>query len=175
MRKNTLVGIIILIIAVLGMADSLNAQRQDAVVLSAFKPTLEGHQNTAFVETMEVGKEKKKMVVFWIEGKPGEELVAAIGGAMWGDGVAFKIGMKREKILSGNAYVAIDGESQFTGNFDYVGSIYTLIGEVRLLNHTFRSAEGDPLKFKLEKNKGFVHVGGKGKITTDKGKAIKIE
>lgn len=175
MRKNASVGTIILIIAVLGLAASPKAQQQETVVLSAFTPTLEGYQNIAFVETMEVGKEKKKMAVFWIEGKPSEKLVAALGGAMWGDEVAFKIGMKREKILSGNAHVAIDGDSQFTGNFDYVGSIYTVIGEVRLLGHTFRSDKADPLKFKLEENKGFVHVGGKGTITTDKGRAIKIE
>lgn len=84
------------------------------------------------------------------------------------------------KILSiekagGKGGVVIKDSSEFTGNLDYDGSIYTFLGEVRLLGHTFSSKADEPLSFKLVKDKGMIHVSGKGIVTTDRGEKIVIE
>ena len=153
------------------LADKLSKE----IVLADFKPTLSGHKNNAFVETMQVGPDRKEMVVFWKKDEPNYTLVAALGGAFWGDGLQVHIGSHGEKICFGEAYVAINGDSQFVANLDYDSSIYTFIGTVRLLKYTFSSDEKDPLVFKLVKDKGLVYVKGKGTITTSEGKKITVD
>ena len=148
---------------------SLTAQEKKEIVFPDFKPTLTGHKNNAFVR---MGKDGPEKAVFWRKDEPKYTLVAALGGGFWGGG--FEIGRNGEKILFGECYVAIDSDTQFSGNLDYEDSVYTFIGKVRLLKHTFESDEKDPLVFKLLKNKGFVHVTGRGAVTTPKGDKIVI-
>jgi uncharacterized protein YraI len=150
---------------------SLKAQinqlkKQKEIDLSDFKPTLSGYKNNAFVQTDTVGPDKKEMVVFWRKDQPEYVLVTALGGVFLGGG--FQIGAHGEQKCFGEAHVAIDGETQFTGNLDYEGSTYTFIGKVKLLKYTFDSTEDDPLVLKLIKDKGFVYVKGKGTVTTTK-------
>jgi hypothetical protein len=78
------------------------------------------------------------------------------------------------KKLGGDAHVTIDGDTEFTGNLDYDGSIYTFFGTVRLLKHVFSSDTEDPLVFKLVMEKGFVYVKGKGKVTLPDGKVLTV-
>ena len=76
--------------------------------------------------------------------------------------------------LSGDAHIAIDGDTEFTGNLDYAESTYTFLGNVRLLKHQFESDEKDPLVFKLVKDKGLLYLKGKGKVTLPDGKIVTI-
>ena len=142
------------------------------IIFPDFKPTLSGHKNNAFVQTDKVGADKKEMVVFWRKDRPEYVLVAALGGAFWGGG--FQIGANGEKKCNGEAHVAIDGESQFTGNLDYDGSTYTFLGKASLLKYTFESSENDPLVLKLVKDKGFVYVKGEGTVTKPDGDKIDL-
>jgi hypothetical protein len=142
------------------------------IVLPEFNPTLSGYKNNALVKMEKVGPQKKEMTVFWKKDEPKYNLVAAQGGLIRGRGVS--IGANGEKICKGETHIAIDGNSQFVGNLDYQDSIYTFLGKVRLMNHTFISDEKAPLVFKMVKNKGFVYVSGKGSVETPKGAKIAI-
>jgi hypothetical protein len=175
MRYRRVFGAIILACTILGLTLLAACQQRQEIILPAFKPTLKGYANTAFVESRTVGKDNTPAVVFWIEKKPDSKLVLGWGGNVWGEGpIEFSVGMKGEKIMSGQVFAAINGDTQFTGNLDYAESIYTFLGDVRLLGHTFESDKANPLKFKLVEDKGFVLLGGKGTVTTDKGEPIKI-
>lgn len=149
-------------------------QEVKEIILEDIKPTLTGYTNTAFVETDKVGEEKKEMTVFRRNKDVSGPLVAAKGGAIWGDEVAFEIGRQGEKKLSGDAHIAIDGDTQFTGNLDYAESTYTFLGTVRLMKHVFSSDEKNPLVFKLVKDKGFMHVKGSGKVSLPDGNILTI-
>lgn len=139
------------------------------IILNDIKPTLAGYNNNAFVET-----DKKHMTIFRRDINTDAPLVAAKGGNIWGEEVGFQIGKQGEKILSGDAHIEIDGDTQFTGNLDYDGSTYTFLGTVKLLKHVFSSDDKEPLVFNLVKDKGFVYVKGKGKITLPDGKSLII-
>jgi tetratricopeptide (TPR) repeat protein len=145
----------------------LATSARQEIIFPDFKPTLSGHKNNAFVQTDKVGADEKEMVVFWRKDLPEYVLVTALGGVFWGGG--FQIGANGEKKCIGEAHVAIDGETQFTGNLDYDGSTYTFLGKVSLLEHTFESSENDPLVLRLVKDKGFVYVRGKGTVTKPDG------
>jgi hypothetical protein len=150
-------------------------------VLKDIKPTLSGYTNNAFVTTNAVGQDKKKMTVFTTNKEVKSPLMAAEGGIVWGK-ISYGLNLDGSSgilhdangvmTFEDGAYVAIDGDSQFTGNLDYDGSIYTFSGTVRLLKHVFSSDEKDPLVFKLVKEKGFVYVKGKGKVTLPDGKVL---
>jgi len=153
------------------------------IVLKDIKPTLSGYTNNALVTTDTVGQDKKKMTVFTTNKEVKSPMMAVKGGIVWGkvsyglnvDGIS---GILHDTngvmMFEDGAYVAIDGDSQFTGNLDYDGSVYTFSGTVRLLKHVFWSDEKDPLVFKLVKEKGFVYVKGKGTVTLPDGKALTI-
>ncbi|MCX5886396.1 MAG: hypothetical protein NT096_10890 [Proteobacteria bacterium] len=168
---------LILILGFVGFASLAMAQESKEFIIKDIRPTLTGYQNKAFVETKYVGQEKLKMVAFWIKNEPNKRLVAAKGGAMWGSpDFDYFVGNQGEKILSGpgSIYVAIDGDSQFIGNLDFDGSVYTFIGKVRLAGYNFDSDTKSPLSFKLVKEKGFVYLSGKGIITAKDGKLFQL-
>jgi len=125
-----------------------HTQETGEVVLSAFKPSITGHINSALVKSEEIGQDKKPMVVFWKKDSPEFTLVAARGGTFLGGG-GFEVGSHGEKIGFGETQIAIDGDIdwQFIGNLDYEGSTYTFLGTVRLLKHTFVSSEDSPMVF----------------------------
>lgn len=141
------------------------------IVFPAFKPTLSGYKNNAFVEM------GKKGVFFWKKDEPEYKLVAAMGGMVWGRGAGIKIGKNGVKIGLGETHMGIhiDGETYFTGNLDYEGSVYTFIGEVRLLEHAFKSNSENPLVFTLVKDKGLVYVKGVGTVTKPDGRKIILD
>ncbi len=89
------------------------AKMKPEMVLPAFKPTLSGHRNNAFLQTDEVGPAGKQMVVAWRKEGPDYTLVAALGGSFWGDGL--QIGANGEKICFGETHVAIDGGPEYDG------------------------------------------------------------
>jgi len=157
-------------VLVAGVAAS--AEEGLEIVLKGIKPTLTGYANNAFVECDKVGREKKEMTVFRRNKKIESPLVAAVGGQVWGDQVGFSFGGVKK--LSGDAHLAVDADSGFTGNLDYDGSTYTFLGNVRLVKHLFASDVKDPLVFKLVKHKGFVYLKGKGTVTLPDGVTVTI-
>jgi hypothetical protein len=164
----------IIICAVLSITVLLYAQEKKEIVLKDIKPTLTGYVNNAFVDTEKVGPDKKEMTVFRRDqNSPGPLVVAKREGYVWGAGFPLVKGATEMK-LAGNGHIGIDGDTQFRGNLDYDGSTYTFIGTVHLAKHVFSSDDKDPLVFKLVKDKGFVHLKGKGKVTTPDGKSITI-
>jgi len=170
MKRKSLAAMLVFLCAMFAVA--LSFAQEKKIDLSDFKPTLSGHKNNAFVQTDIVGLDKKEMVVFWRKDQPEYVLVTAIGGFFIKGGIQF--GAHGEKKCFGEAHVAIDGETEFTGNLDYEGSTYTFIGKVMLLKYTVDSTEDDPLVLKLIKDKGFVYVKGRGTITTPKGDTIDL-
>lgn len=166
-------GITIIICAALAVAVLCYAQGAKEIVLKDITPTLAGNANSAFVETDKVGPDKKEMTVFRRDQSSPVPLVVAKGGNIWGTQVPFAIGQS-EKKLSGDAHVGIDGDTEFIGNLDYDGSMYTFIGTVRLAKHVFSSDEKEPLVFKLVKDKGLLYLKGKGKVTLPDGKSITV-
>jgi hypothetical protein len=150
-------------------------------VLKDIKPTLSGYTNNAYVTTDTVGQDKMKMTVFTTNKEVKSPLMAVKGGIVWGN-VSYGLNSDGSSgilhdtngvmMFEDGAYVAIDGDSQFTGNLDYDGSIYTFSGTVRLLKHVFTSDEKDPLVFKLVKDKGLVYLKGKGKVALPDGKVL---
>lgn len=94
------------------ITELVKSQEVKGIILEDIKPTLTGYTNTAFVETDKVGEEKKEMTVFRRNKDASGPLVTAKGGYFWGDEVAFEIGRQGEKKLSGDAHVAIDGDTQ---------------------------------------------------------------
>lgn len=173
-------------------------------VLPNFNPSLTGYKNTVFVETDTVGKNGKKMVVFWSNSKTPYTLVASNGGIIYGnksdlergpDGdvsvtfsmikfgdtwttksnAAFTHGPKGELLTYGLVHLAIEGETEFVNNLDYEGSTLTFLGTVNLMKSTFISDEQEPLVFTLEKGRGFVYVKGKGKVLTEKGHEFRFK
>lgn len=167
-------AILIIIVFTFGTISVLQAQEVKDVVLKDLEPTLFGHQNKAYVEMKMVGsdEEKKEMTVFWIKEGPEQTLTAALGGLIGGGGIM--IGMQGEKICMPGTHIAVDSASEYVGNLDYDGSIYTFLGTVRLVQYQFQSDNDSPLTFKLEKGKGAVYVSGKGSVKTKDGKEIKI-
>lgn len=161
----TIVAVFLAITAVAGQGEE--------VVLEGIKPTLTGFSNTAFVKSAEVGPDKIKMTEFARDQDSAGPLVVAKSGKIWGTEVPFAIGATEWK-LDGDAHVAIDPDEGFVGNLDYDGSIYTFIGTVRLMKHVFTSDEKNPLVFKLVKDKGLVHLKGKGTVELPDGKSISI-
>lgn len=147
-------------------------------VLAELKPTLRGHQNRAFVEMKTVGTPGKPTLTFWKKDDPTFTLIAAQGGMMWGEsekaGFSSQFNaetMRMEKVLLGTVYLAIE-DDQFVGNLDYDGSVYTFVGEVRLMGNLFKSSQEKPLVFKLVKDQGFVYVSGEGSVVTKDGNTV---
>jgi hypothetical protein len=163
---------LIIICSILCIAVVSLSQAQKEIVIKEIKPTLSGYINTAFVMTDKVGQDKKEMTVFRRNEELKAPLVAAKGGLVWGGSVPF--GISDVKKLSGDAHIAIDGDTEFAGNLDYDQSTYTFLRTVRLAKHVFYSDEKEPLVFKLVKDKGFVYLKGKGKITPPSGEPITI-
>jgi len=172
MKKLTRITVILC--AALSVAVLLYAEERKEIVLKDIKPTLTGYANDAFVDTQKVGPKQKEMTVFRRNpGSTGPLVVAKREGYIWGAGFPLVPGVTEMK-LTGDAHIGIDGDTQFKGNLDYDGSTFTFIGNVRLAKHVFSSDEKDPLVFKLVKDKGFVHLKGKGKVTMRDGKSITI-
>jgi len=154
---------------------NIDAQETNKCILSAFKPTITGHINNAFIKSTGARPDGKEKVIFWKKDLPECALVAAQGGTFLGGG-GYQVGAQGEKIGLGETRIAIDGDTdwQFFGNLDYIDSTYTFIGTVRLLKHTFVSSENAPLVFKLRKDEGFVYQKGRGEVTTPDGKSATL-
>jgi hypothetical protein len=153
----------------------INAQERNKCILSAFKPTITGHINNAFIKSAGPPSNGKERVIFWKKDLPEFTLVASQGGTFLGGG-GYQVGAQGEKIGLGETRIAIDGDTdwQFFGNLDYIDSTYTFIGTVRLLKHTFASSDSSPLVFQLIKDQGFVYRSGVGKVTPPDGTTINL-
>jgi hypothetical protein len=54
------------------------------------------------------------------------------------------------------------------------GAKHTWIGALSYAGYTFTSEASDPLQFRLDKNKGYVHIGGKGAVSLPDGTVVKF-
>lgn len=54
------------------------------------------------------------------------------------------------------------------------GAMHTWTGKLAYEGYTFASDKKDPLKFRLDKDKGYVYISGKGTVTFPNGKVIKL-
>lgn len=171
MNRQSISGNAAFVLALVFIVTCRCRAETNVFVLKEIKPTLTGYTNNAFVTTVKVGPDKKEMTVFARNKEVDGPLFVRNGGSMWGGVVDERPDVD---ICSGDMHVAIDGDTQFTRNFDYDGSIYTFFGTVRLLKHVFSGDEKDPLVFKLVKEEGFVYVKGKGTVTLPDGKVLTI-
>jgi hypothetical protein len=195
--KFTIIIFTVTVVVGGGVAIIWNAYSTREIVLQEIKPTLVGFTNIAFVSSTKVKGQNNEVTVFRRNEEVNTPLVSAGVGQVWGSHVSINIG-KRENLLSGDeqfgfmgnlgsagkgyiehkfsgdAQIGIDGDTEFAGNLDYDTSTYTFLGTVRLSKHVFSSDDKEPLVFKLVKDKGFVYLQGKGKVTFPDGKTIKI-
>lgn len=74
--------------------------------------------------------------------------------------------------VSGTIGLSTDGRPALWGH----GSKHMYIGEVKDIGegYSFKSAEDDPLQFKVDKDKGYTYVKGKGTVTTPNGRVINL-
>lgn len=101
----------------------------------------------------------KRFVEEELESVPSGSKISVVGC----DGGAMKLSEGNFFIRDGRTVFWVDG-------FEHIYKV----GKCNIFDHTFESSQDDPLHFMVDKERGYVHIAGKGTLTMPDGKIVKL-